>query len=124
LSRIMLALKVVLAAHDTVPTLVFDEVDQGIGGDVAQHVAEALGAVAATRQVLVVTHLAAIAARAAHHLQVRKHVAQGTTTVAVEAIAGERREGEVARMLGDAADRALRAHAKDLLRKAGVPTAG
>jgi DNA repair protein RecN (Recombination protein N) len=118
LSRLMLALKVVLAAHDTVPTLVFDEVDQGVGGDVGQHVADALAQVAGTRQVLVVTHLPAIAARAHHHLCVRKQVARGTTTVAVEALAGEAREREVARMLGDADDRALRSHAADLMRKA------
>jgi DNA repair protein RecN (Recombination protein N) len=118
LSRLMLALKVVLAAHDTVPTLVFDEVDQGVGGDVGQHVAEALAQVAATRQVLVVTHLPAIAARAHHHLRVRKQVTKGTTTVAVEALDGEAREHEVARMLGDAGDRALRSHAATLLRTA------
>ncbi|MDH4044249.1 MAG: DNA repair protein RecN [Gemmatimonadota bacterium] len=117
LSRLMLALKVVLAAHDRVPTLVFDEVDQGVGGDVGQHVADALVRVADTRQVLVVTHLAAIAARADHHLRVRKQVARGVTAVEVEALGGEVREQEVARMLGDAGDRALRTHAADLLRK-------
>jgi DNA repair protein RecN (Recombination protein N) len=120
LSRLMLALKVVLAAHDTVPTLVFDEVDQGVGGDVGQHVAEALAQVAATRQVLVVTHLPAIAARAHHHLRVRKQVTKGTTTVDVEALDGDAREQEVARMLGDPADRALRSHAAALLRTAGT----
>lgn len=117
LSRLMLALKVVLAAHDRVPTLVFDEVDQGVGGDVGQRVADALARVAGTRQVLVVTHLAAIAARANHHLRVQKKVAHGITTAEVEALAGEVREQEVARMLGDAGDRALRTHAADLLRK-------
>jgi len=120
LSRIMLALKVVLAAHDTVPTLVFDEVDQGVGGDVGQHVAEALAEVAGTRQVLVVTHLPAIAARADHHLCVRKQVARGTTTVEVEALHGDAREREVARMLGDPSDRALRTHAAALLRTPGA----
>ena len=120
LSRLMLALKVVLAAHDTVPTLVFDEVDQGVGGDVGQHVAEALAQVAGTRQVLVVTHLPAIAARAHHHLCVRKQVARGMTSVEVEALDGEAREQEVARMLGDAGDRALRSHAATLLRTGGT----
>jgi DNA repair protein RecN (Recombination protein N) len=118
LSRLMLALKVVLAAHDTVPTLVFDEVDQGVGGDVGQHVAEALAQVAGSRQVLVVTHLPAIAARAHHHLCVRKQVARGTTTVDVQALEGDAREREVARMLGDAADRTLRSHAAELIRRA------
>lgn len=120
LSRLMLSLKVVLAAHDTVPTLVFDEVDQGVGGDVGQHVAEALAQVAASRQVLVVTHLPAIAARAHHHLCVRKQVARGTTTVDVQALRDDAREQEVARMLGNAADQALRSHAASLLRTAGA----
>jgi DNA repair protein RecN (Recombination protein N) len=117
LSRLMLAFKVVLAAHDTVPTLVFDEVDQGVGGDVGQQVAAALGQVAATRQVLVVTHLAAIAARADHHLCVRKQVSRDATTVRVDRLDGTAREQEVARMLGDAADGALRSHAAALIRK-------
>jgi len=117
LSRLMLAFKVVLAAHDTVPTLVFDEVDQGVGGDVGQQVAAALGQVAAARQVLVVTHLAAIAARADHHLCVRKQVSRDMTTVRVDRLDGAVREQEVARMLGDATDGALRSHAANLLRR-------
>lgn len=117
LSRITLAFKVVLAAHDAVPTLVFDEVDQGIGGEVGQQVADALARVAATRQVLVVTHLPQIAARADHHLKVVKRTVAGMSTAGVEVLRGEARELEVARMLGDAADRALRAHAADLLRR-------
>ncbi len=115
LSRLMLALKVVLAAHDTVPTLVFDEVDQGVGGDVGQQVAEALARVALTRQVLVVTHLAPIAAAAGHHVRVSKAVARGTTVVDVSVLNDEDREAEVARMLGDPNDGALRKHAAGLL---------
>jgi DNA repair protein RecN (Recombination protein N) len=122
LSRLMLALKVVLAAHDTVPTLVFDEVDQGVGGDVGQQVADALARVAATRQVLVVTHLAPIAAAAAHHVRVSKAVVRGTTTVDVAVLNGEQREAEVARMLGDPDDGALRQHAAGLLGKRAVGT--
>src|SRR5436305_10572180 len=71
LSRLMLALKVVLAAHDAVPTLVFDEVDQGIGGEAGARVGEALKdvvAAAGERQALVITHLPQIAAHADHHL--------------------------------------------------------
>jgi len=117
LSRLMLAFKVVLAAHDTIPTLVFDEVDQGIGGDVGQHVATALREVAGTRQVLVVTHLAPIAARAHHHLRVRKLVIRDISTAQVEVLDGEARELEVARMLGDAGDKALRIHAVELLKR-------
>src|SRR6059036_2661938 len=69
LSRLMLALKVVLAEHDAVPTLVFDEVDQGIGGEVGARVGEALATVAqGGRQALVITHLPQIGAYANHHL--------------------------------------------------------
>jgi DNA repair protein RecN (Recombination protein N) len=117
LSRLMLAFKVVLAAHDTVPTLVFDEVDQGVGGDVGRQVAAALSQVAGSRQVLVVTHLAAIAARADHHLCVRKQVTRDVTTVRVDRLEGGPREVEVARMLGDATDGALRSHAAELIRR-------
>jgi DNA repair protein RecN (Recombination protein N) len=117
LSRITLAFKAVLAAHDAVPTLVFDEVDQGIGGEVGQQVAEALARVAAKRQVLVVTHLAQIAARADHHLKIVKRVVRGMSTAGVEVLRGQARELEVARMLGDPEDGALRAHAAELLRR-------
>jgi len=117
LSRLTLAFKVVLAAHDAVPTLVFDEVDQGIGGEVGQQVADALARVAATRQVLVITHLAQIAARADHHLKVVKRPVGGVSTAAVEILGAEARELEVARMLGDPDDRALRVHAADLLKR-------
>jgi DNA repair protein RecN (Recombination protein N) len=117
LSRVMLALKVVLAAHDAVPTLVFDEVDQGIGGEVGQQVADALARVAATRQVLVITHLPQIAARADHHLRIVKRAVEGISTAGVETLTSEGRALELARMLGDADDRALREHAADLLRR-------
>jgi DNA repair protein RecN (Recombination protein N) len=117
LSRLMLALKVVLAAHDAMPTLVFDEVDQGIGGEVGQQVAEALAQVAANRQVLVITHLAQIAARADHHVRVIKRVVNGVSTAVIETLTPEARELEIARMLGDADDRSLRVHAAGLLKR-------
>jgi len=116
LSRMMLALKSVLARADRVPTLVFDEVDAGIGGRVASVVADTLGAAADHRQVLCVTHLAPIAARAAHHVRVSKHVRGGRTRTAVAMLIGEERIEEIARMLGGAATTAAaRAHARDLL---------
>jgi DNA repair protein RecN (Recombination protein N) len=117
LSRLMLALKVVLAAHDAMPTLVFDEVDQGIGGEVGLQVAEALARVAANRQVLVITHLAQIAARADHHVRVIKRVMNGVSTAAIETLTPEARELELARMLGDADDRSLRVHAAELIKR-------
>ena len=123
LSRLMLALKVVLAAHDAVPTLVFDEVDQGIGGEVGGRVGEALAAVArGDRQALVITHLPQVAAYADHHLVVAKGAKGGVATSDVQAVAGEARTREVARMLGDAdMDTALR-HAAELLRRASAPS--
>jgi len=118
LSRIMLALKVVLARHDAVPTLIFDEVDQGIGGEVGARVGEALAEVADRRQVLVITHLPQIAARAERHLVVSKAARRGVATSDVEAIHGEDRIGELARMLGDADAETARQHAAALLRDA------
>ncbi|HEU5169144.1 MAG TPA: DNA repair protein RecN [Gemmatimonadales bacterium] len=115
LSRIMLALKVVLAQHDEIPTLVFDEVDQGIGGEVGVQVGRALAEVASRRQVLVITHLPQIAARADHHLVVSKAARRGTATSDVRAVHGEDRLDEIARMLGDAEGDAARRHAAALL---------
>ncbi|HWP37609.1 MAG TPA: DNA repair protein RecN [Gemmatimonadales bacterium] len=120
LSRLMLALKVVLAHHDAVPTLVFDEVDQGVGGEVASQVGEALARVAETRQVLVITHLPQIAARARHHVVISKQPRGGVATADARPIEGEERVGEVARMLGDADAPTARKHASELLRKAGL----
>jgi len=121
LSRLMLALKVVLAQHDAIPTLVFDEVDQGIGGEVGAQVAEALERVGKSRQVLVITHLPQIAARATRHIKVTKEAVGGMTTADVSLLAGQAREAEVARLLGDSEDRALRKHAGELLsRRRGV----
>jgi DNA repair protein RecN (Recombination protein N) len=121
LSRLMLALKVVLARHDKLPTLVFDEVDQGIGGEVAVQVGEALGQVAASRQVLVITHLPQIAAQAVHHLVVSKRPKGGIATADVRTVSGEERIQEIARMLGDAEGAVARQHARELLGKAAYP---
>jgi DNA repair protein RecN (Recombination protein N) len=115
LSRLMLGLKVVLAKHDAIPTLVFDEVDQGIGGEVGAQVGDALAAVAARRQVLVITHLPQIAARADRHLVVSKSARAGIATSELTLIHGEDRIVELARMLGDAEGREARRHAQALL---------
>jgi DNA repair protein RecN (Recombination protein N) len=115
LSRIMLALKVVLARHDAVPTLVFDEVDQGIGGEIGAQVGEALAEVAARHQALVITHLPQIAARADRHLVVSKEARGGVATSDVRTIHGEDRVLEIARMLGDAEGEAAVRHAQALL---------
>ena len=124
LSRLMLALKVVLAQHDAVPTLVFDEVDQGIGGEVGGRVGEALATVAqgapGGRQVLVITHLPQIGAYADHHLVVAKGARGGIATSDVQVVTGEGRTRELARMLGDPDMRTALSHAAELLRKASV----
>ena len=115
LSRLMLALKVVLAGHDDVPTLIFDEVDTGIGGEVGTQVGDALAQVASKRQVLVVTHLPQIAACADRHLVVSKAAKGGVATSDVQTIHGEDRITELARMLGDADAATARKHAESLL---------
>jgi DNA repair protein RecN (Recombination protein N) len=125
LSRTMLALKSVLARADGVPTLVFDEVDAGIGGRVASAVAQMLARTAEGRQVLCVTHLAPIAAVAAHHLRVSKSVRGGRTRMAVASLAGDERIEEIARMLGGpTTTAAAREHARDLLAAADRSAAG
>jgi DNA repair protein RecN (Recombination protein N) len=117
LSRAMLALTSVLARADRVPTLVFDEVDAGIGGRVASVVAETLARAADGRQVLCVTHLAPIAALADQHLRVVKSVRGGRTRVTAASLTAEERVEEVARMLGGpATTTAAREHARALLR--------
>jgi DNA repair protein RecN (Recombination protein N) len=114
LSRLMLALKVVLARQDAVPTLVFDEIDQGIGGEVGGRVGAALAQVATRHQVLVITHLPQIAARGDRHLRISKATREGMATSDVARLHGEDRVIELARMLGGDGD-AERALARALL---------
>jgi DNA repair protein RecN (Recombination protein N) len=116
LSRVMLAIKTVLADIDMVPTLVFDEIDAGIGGRVANQVAEELRRVAAHHQVFVITHLPQIASRADHHLLVEKRDIAGRTTTVVEELQGEERVRELARLLGGDPESAVsQDHARELL---------
>jgi DNA repair protein RecN (Recombination protein N) len=100
LSRIMLALKTVLMAGDSIPTLVFDEVDAGIGGGVAEEVGKKLKRVAEKRQVFCITHLPQIASMAASHYGVAKSVKKDRTTTEVRLLDNKERVDEVARMLG------------------------
>ena len=123
LSRLMLALKVVLVKHDAIATMVFDEVDQGIGGETGAQVGSALAEVAERHQVLVITHLPQIAARADGHLVVSKQPRGGIATSDVEVLHGEDRVNEIARMLGDTEGDAARRHAQALLRKEKVTRA-
>lgn len=121
LSRVMLALKTILAKVDEVPTLIFDEVDAGIGGRVAVQVGIKMREVAESHQVLAITHLPQIAARAHRHLHVRKDGATGTTTTSVTALDESARTAEIARMLGgDPESETSLAHARELLSRAEV----
>jgi DNA repair protein RecN (Recombination protein N) len=119
LARAMLALRLVLSGSGAGggggATLVFDEVDAGIGGAAASAVASALGALGGDHQVLVVTHLAQVAAVADHQVVVAKEVRDGSTFASAQAVNGDARVREVARMLaGDDSD-AARSHALTLL---------
>jgi DNA repair protein RecN (Recombination protein N) len=111
LSRTMLACRSVLANLDDIPTLVFDEVDAGIGGRAAAAVGRRLAVLAAQRQVVVVTHLAQIAARADRHFVVAKRAGKAT----VEVVDGPEREAELARMLSGTVGDVSLAHARQLL---------
>lgn len=125
LSRIMLALKTILASVDEVPVLVFDEIDSGVGGAVATSVAAKLSQVAESHQVFVVTHLPQVASRAAAHLLVEKGVDSDITTTLVRQLNDQARVYEIARMLGgDPESAASREHARELLISSPVPRSG
>ncbi|MEE8148722.1 MAG: DNA repair protein RecN [Longimicrobiales bacterium] len=116
LSRVMLAVKAVLAEVDRVPTLVFDEIDAGIGGVVAGKVGEKLSEVSRNHQVFVITHLPQLASRANHHVLVEKLESEGMAATRVGELDGEERVREIARMLGgDPDSSASREHARELL---------
>ncbi|MDD4572960.1 MAG: DNA repair protein RecN [Sphaerochaeta sp.] len=116
LSRIMLALKTTLSHHDRVGTLIFDEVDAGIGGSVALSVAKQLKRLSKSHQVLVITHLASIASQADAHLVVSKEVTEGMSFSHIQQVEGPRREQEIARMLsGDDSSEVSLVHAKQML---------
>jgi len=122
LSRVMLALKTILARVDQVPTLIFDEVDAGIGGRVGLQVGDTLRRVAKEHQVFAISHLPQIAARAHHHIVVAKGAKGGVTTADISVLEGTSRVNEIARMLGgDPESKVSRAHAKELLESASAP---
>lgn len=100
LSRISLAIRVITAQQGATPTMIFDEVDVGIGGGVAEVVGQLLKALGATRQVLVITHLPQVAAQGQHHLRVSKSSAGGSTLSRIEPLDAIERIEEIARMLG------------------------
>ena len=117
LSRIMLAIKSILAEADRVPVLVFDEIDSGIGGEVAKVVGEKLKEVSKSRQVIWKTHLPQIAGFADNHLKVAKEVVDGRTVVNVLELDSKGRGEEIAKMLGgEKVTDISRKHAKEMLR--------
>ncbi len=118
LSRIMLAVKTSLAESDAIPTLIFDEVDAGIGGTVAIAVAEELALLSQSHQVVVITHLASIASKADLHLVVHKEVADSMSWSLITKVEDEARRREIARMLsGDETSEESLTHASKLLER-------
>jgi DNA repair protein RecN (Recombination protein N) len=120
LSRVMLAIKGVLAESDHVSTLIFDEVDAGIGGEVALSVGERLSELSRHKQVLCITHLATIAVRADNHLRIEKMTQAGRTVTKVDKVIGPARQEEIARMLaGDRKGELSLQHAGELIARYG-----
>ncbi|MGI6604267.1 MAG: DNA repair protein RecN [bacterium] len=119
LSRVMLALKTILAAHDSVPTLIFDEVDSGIGGKTAQAVAKKLVSVSRFHQVICVTHLPQIAAVGDTHFQISKETQAGKTFTRLKKLTMDERKEELGRMLsGQNVTPVVLQHASELLTQA------
>ncbi len=118
ISRITLALKTILSRSDDVPTIVFDEVDTGIGGRIAEAVGELLAVVSREHQILCITHLAQISVFARHHLLVSKRATRTDTNATVVKLDEEARQQEVARMIGGREiTRKTREHAAEILAK-------
>ena len=116
LSRVMLALKTIFAQNDAVQTLVFDEIDTGIGGEIAVAVGKHMQNLAKNRQILCITHLASIAVYADNQIKIEKSVSENVTTSDVHVIEGEERVAEIARMLaGDSNDAQSLEHARSML---------
>ena len=116
LSRIALAISVTTSQLGSAPTLIFDEVDSGIGGAVAHTVGRLMHTLGIDRQVLAVTHLPQVASCADQHLLVSKHSADGGTLSRVVPVTGEQRVGEIARMLGgEQLSQTTLAHAREML---------
>lgn len=118
LSRVMLALKGILAKGDKVPVLIFDEIDAGIGGKAAETVGQKLNNLSSGRQVISITHLPQIASYAGSHLRIEKKVKGTRTIVEVNRIEKDERTAEVARMLSGKISNASIRHAKEMLKQA------
>ena len=116
ISRVMLAVKAVLAEHDRIPVLVFDEIDTNVGGEMGNAIGDKMATVAANHQVLCITHLPQVAVHGKHHFVVAKAVAGGRTRTEITPLSATAKVEEIARMLGgrDSTSVALR-HAKEML---------
>ena len=120
LSRVMLSIKNILTNKDSIPVLIFDEVDAGIGGGVAEVVGEKLKKVSKNRQVFCITHLPQIASRADAHFQITKKAFSGRTITVVKELLGEDRVEEIARMAGGKViTDTVRRHAEEMIMKGG-----
>jgi DNA repair protein RecN (Recombination protein N) len=108
ISRLMLAVKSALAAHDAIPLLVFDEIDTNVGGEIANAVGTKMQALGRDHQVICITHLPQVAATAASHFVVTKDVTRGRTFSNLHQVTGKARQEEIARMLGGKGDSALK----------------
>jgi len=116
LSRVVLALKAILAETESVETVVFDEVDAGIGGSVAEVVGKKLASLAGHHQIICITHLPQIARFGDHHFRILKHVSHGRTRTTIRRLGPKERINEIARMLGGVKiTRATLAHAREML---------
>src|SRR5437868_3058236 len=107
ISRLMLAIKSALAAHDSIPLLIFDEIDTNVGGEIAHAVGAKMRTLADDHQLISITHLAPVAACASSHFVVTKDVARGRTFSNLREVSGKARQEEIARMLGGKSDSAL-----------------
>lgn len=122
ISRVMLALKTVLAEHDKIPILVFDEIDANIGGEIANNVGAKLAAVGRIHQVVCITHLPQVAAWGRCHFAVTKQIEDGRTQTHIRPVAEDDRVDEIARMLGGVGLTSVtREHARELLQKKTQP---
>ena len=108
ISRLMLAVKSALAAHDAIPLLVFDEIDTNVGGEIANAVGAKMQALGRGHQVICITHLPQVAATAASHFVVTKDATRGRTFSNLHQVTGKARQEEIARMLGGKSDSALK----------------
>jgi len=122
-SRLMLALKNVLTQADHIPTLIFDEIDQGIGGRVGAIVGEKLWTLARHHQVFCITHLPQLAAFGDHHFHVQKQISDGRTTTQLQPLKGEERIVELAHMMGEVSEGTLHS-AREISQKADKKTTG